>query len=68
MKTFQAGSTVSVPAGRFAVQQRRSDEIATWVLYRPCDLTEDFLGNSGQVAHQPEMSGMGMPKSPIFSR
>lgn len=25
-------------------------------------------GNSEQVAHQPEMGGLGMPKSPIFSR
>lgn len=27
----------------------------------------DAQGNSEQVAHQPEMGGLGMPKSPIFS-
>ena len=25
------------------------------------------LGNSEQVAHQPKMGGLGMPKKPIFS-
>ncbi|MCO6692448.1 hypothetical protein KMZ27_25995 [Pseudomonas shirazica] len=27
-----------------------------------------YLGNSEQVAHQSEMCGLGMPKSPLFSR
>jgi hypothetical protein len=34
----------------------------------PTDISDKGKGNSEQVAHQPEMDGLGMPKSPIFSR
>ena len=34
----------------------------------PVDIPGFTKGNSEQVAHQSEMGGLGMPKSPIFSR
>ncbi|MDU9394071.1 PAAR domain-containing protein [Pseudomonas sp. zfem002] len=62
ISTFLAHSAAAVGVGE-AMFSRNLNNVKTNL-----EEIQDLYGNSEQVTHQPEIGGLGMPKSPIFSR